>query len=444
MRNFLGRFWIIVGMVFLTLTACIVPEKEDPFERLPEEQLETISGKLFPFSVSVSTRATHRLELEGKLVGYLSSDLVQLADFEGREVALDGVWRNEKMRQIFWVEAIRIEDLETEEDLEEANEPLRFTTKKFTFLYPDAWEYSLSPAGIAYFLNKEDPTRKVFLTFAVEDYSPEETRLTTNILLNGFSGIKDLKTDENKKEKETITLFSNLENKKYVFNATYEFEDFDTKKAVFDLLNSFAEGEEKVQEILEEEAKAKAEKEAQKIVQEEEAKPDDSEDETSKEEADEPSFFEKLLEPEPEVEVAPEPEREPSEVSMPTSVSNVDTRNFVSGNFKNLIDNRAYSYNSDYYGLHLKAPFGYWYQNYGPSYGVITELGFADNALNSRADVKFWLKLLAKDSPSAETQEIINDQQITLIKKRDESSVFEVSGPASYRDAMWSVLESIQ
>ena len=78
----------------LTLTACVLPEKEDPFERLPEENLETIEGKLYPFSVSVSTRATHRLERDNKLVGYLASDLVQLAEFEGQEVMLEGVWRN--------------------------------------------------------------------------------------------------------------------------------------------------------------------------------------------------------------------------------------------------------------------------------------------------------------------------------------------------------------
>ena len=56
---------LALGLAVTVLTACVLPEKEDPFERLPEENLETIEGKLFPFSVSVSTRATHRLEQDG-------------------------------------------------------------------------------------------------------------------------------------------------------------------------------------------------------------------------------------------------------------------------------------------------------------------------------------------------------------------------------------------
>jgi len=176
-KNFI---WIL-GVVVLTLTACVLPEKEDPFERLPEEKLETIEGKLFPFSVSVSTRATHRLEQSSKLVGYLASDLVQLAEFEGQEVALEGVWRNEKMRQIFWVEGIKVQTLE--ELAEDENAPQRLTTKRFTMLLPAHWEYSLAPNGVAYFLNKEDPARRVFLTFGVEDYSLTTLKLKKPCLM---------------------------------------------------------------------------------------------------------------------------------------------------------------------------------------------------------------------------------------------------------------------
>ena len=151
-------FFFGLVAALLTLTACVLPEQEDPFERLPEEHLETIEGKLFPFSVSVSTRATHRLERDGKLVGYLASDLVQLAEFEGQDVLLEGVWRNEKMRQIFWVEGIKVAVLAVKN--EEETGPERFSTKKFTMLVPSNWEYSLAPNGVAYFLNKEDPYKE--------------------------------------------------------------------------------------------------------------------------------------------------------------------------------------------------------------------------------------------------------------------------------------------
>ena len=255
----------------LTLTACVLPEKEDPFERLPEENLETIEGKLYPFSVSVSTRATHRLERDNKLVGYLASDLVQLAEFEGQEVMLEGVWRNEKMRQIFWVEGIRVASLMTDEEEEETG-PQRFSTKKFTMLVPNTWEYSLAPNGVVYFLNKEDPARRVFLTFSVEDYSPESGIDNPNISMNGFTGMNESTTDENGKEREVITLYSNIDPKKYVFTATYFFDDFETKKSVFDLLQSFVEGEAAVQEVVIDEQKAKAEAEAEKLAASEAAK----------------------------------------------------------------------------------------------------------------------------------------------------------------------------
>ena len=93
---------LIFGVLFaaLVLSACVFPEKNDPFSRLPEEAVETLEGEIFPFSVSVSTRATHRLENEGKLVAYVASDIARLSDFEGREVEIDGVRRTEKMREI--------------------------------------------------------------------------------------------------------------------------------------------------------------------------------------------------------------------------------------------------------------------------------------------------------------------------------------------------------
>ena len=95
-KIFFGLF-----LASIIISACVSPEQEDPFERLPEEPVETLAGEIFPFSVSISTRATHRLENDGKLVAYLASKIVRLEDFEGRKVEVDGVWRTEKCEKFF-------------------------------------------------------------------------------------------------------------------------------------------------------------------------------------------------------------------------------------------------------------------------------------------------------------------------------------------------------
>ena len=393
----------------LTLTACVLPEKEDPFERLPEENLETIEGKLYPFSVSVSTRATHRLERDNKLVGYLASDLVQLAEFEGKEVMLEGVWRNEKMRQIFWVEGIRVASLMTDEEEEETG-PQRFSTKKFTMLVPNTWEYSLAPNGVVYFLNKEDPARRVFLTFSVEDYSPESGIDNPNISMNGFTGMNESTTDENGKEREVITLYSNIDPKKYVFTATYFFDDFETKKSVFDLLQSFVEGEAAVQEVVIDEQKAKAEAEAEKLAASEAAK------------------------------AVPEAAEVSTPVTTPVEATPVVVNE---ADYTNLIDDRAYDFESNL-GFSLKVPYGNWFRSFGTYEGSLASIGVANAPVNVASDAQLWLKVLTKDNPTDGTTELITGNGITLIKKRNDNSVYELTGPVAQRDTLWSIADSIQ
>jgi len=393
----------------LTLTACVLPEKEDPFERLPEENLETIEGKLYPFSVSVSTRATHRLERDNKLVGYLASDLVQLAEFEGQEVMLEGVWRNEKMRQIFWVEGIRVASLMTDEEEEETG-PQRFSTKKFTMLVPNTWEYSLAPNGVVYFLNKEDPARRVFLTFSVEDYSPESGIDNPNISMNGFTGMNESTTDENGKEREVITLYSNIDPKKYVFTATYFFDDFETKKSVFDLLQSFVEGEAAVQEVVIDEQKAKAEAEAEKLAASEAAK------------------------------AVPEAAEVSTPVTTPVEATPVVVNE---ADYTNLIDDRAYDFESNL-GFSLKVPYGNWFRSFGTYEGSLASIGVANAPVNVASDAQLWLKVLTKDNPTDGTTELITGNGITLIKKRNDNSVYELTGPVAQRDTLWSIADSIQ
>jgi hypothetical protein len=359
---------------------------------------------------------------------------------------LEGVWRNEKMRQIFWVEGIRVASLMTDKE-EEDEGPLRFTTKKFTMLVPSTWEYSLAPNGVAYFLNKEDPARRVFLTFAVEDYSPESGIDNPNISMNGFTGMKTNTTDENGKEREIITLYSNIDPIKYVFTATYFFDDFETKKSVFDVLQSFVEGEAAVQEVVIAEQKAKAEAEAEKLAKAEAAiaEAEAAENEEDSEEEDESAvdkakgLISGLLSGDED-----ENEEETKEVEK-EEMSTVDPTPVVVSNsdYTNLIDDRAYTYESTL-GFSLKVPYGNWFRSFGAYDGSLTAIGVANAEVNSAADVQMWVKVLTKDKPSEKTVELITADGVTLIKKRDNNSVYELTGPVSQRDTLWSIADSIQ
>ena len=101
--KFAKKRWVLWGILVIAVvvTACVPPAKEDPFSRLPEEEIETLEGEVFPFSVSVSTRATHRLESNNRLVALLASEIVRLEDFEGQEVEMDGVRKRKKCGRFF-------------------------------------------------------------------------------------------------------------------------------------------------------------------------------------------------------------------------------------------------------------------------------------------------------------------------------------------------------
>ena len=221
-------------LVSVLLTACF-GEQEDPFTRLPEEPTETIEGRVFPFSVSVSTQATHRLEKDGKLEAYLASKIVHLEDFEGREVSVEGVRRNAKMREVFWVESIKVKDVKRGV---EGPKDLFFQTRTFGFTHPEGWEYTTAPDGTAHFIDREDASRRVFLTFSVQDLEKEDKSKDPNVLIANMVGIQETSEDLGQ-NRRTITLISNLYDRKYVFLFTTRFEDFEKKTAFFKLLNSY-------------------------------------------------------------------------------------------------------------------------------------------------------------------------------------------------------------
>ena len=421
------------------LNGCSVFTKEDPFARAPEKELQTLSGEVFPFSVSISTSATHRLEKDKKLVAYLFSDVVELAEFEGMKVEVDGFYSQEKMREIFSVEAIRLQglDLEKEEKTDE-----RFLTKKFTFLYPKHWEVSISPDGTAYFLDKNDPARRVFLTFSVEDITKKDKSSEPNILIANFTGIKKIETDEFDRERQEVMLFSNISNQKYVFSLTSHFEEFEKKKAFFKLLNSFVEGEESVQVAQKEEKKELAKQEARKIKKED---LDDVSRSAVEVEPEQGQAAETVKQDESAIDIL----KNMFEEDVPTEsaiekVVQMGTLPSLPNPFTNLIDARAFDYKSDYYGFSVKIPYGYWFKNFGPKNGSLTRMAIADHEIADESKAEFWFAIIESPKPPSEITEMQSAGNVILKAPRTATSYFQIAGPERFRDAMWSVISAVE
>lgn len=444
---------IFIGLfaAAIVISACAFPESDDPFSRVSEEQTQTLEGEIFPFSVSVATRASHRLEKEGKLVAYLASDIVRLDDFVGRNVEVDGVMRTEKMREIFFVESIRL--LDVDQVRQEELEDKLFSTKRFAFIYPSDWENSISPAGLAHFTQKDDPARRVFLVFSVEELERRDTRLDPNVLISNLAGTKKISTDELDRERQEVVLFSNKYDQKYRFVFTSQFEEFEKKKDFFKLLNSFVEGEEETHVAEEAYQRRLAELEADKIK---ETSPvsEPEETEVAKEEESE-SFLGKLFgnKDGEEEEVVSEPEEtetEPVEevvtekpvVEKPKEASPFES--VQEGDFTNLIDDKAFQYESSYYGFRMQVPWGYWFRNFGPSEGKVARIGFSNEEFTEFTGAKFWLEVLSDDTPPTQRSEKANDTQIVIEFPRNDKSYFRFTGLKQFRDAMRSIEESVE
>ncbi len=437
----------------MLLTACL-GEKEDPFTRLPEEPVETIEGRIFPFSVSVSTQSTHRLEKDEKLVAYLASNIVRLEDFEGREVEVEGVRRQAKMREVFWVESIRVQNIDRGESVPQDS---FFQTRTFGFTHPEGWEYTTAPDGTAHFIEKSDQARRVFLTFSVRDLEKEDKGQDPNILIANMAGIQETSEDMGQNRK-TITLFSNLYDRKYVFVFTTRFEDFERKTAFYKLLNSFVEGEANVRKAQEKHQKVLAAAEANRIKDDPEFLiPEEileTSEETSlegaaeKEEAEEkPSFFEKLFGDDEEEALVEESVEEktieavalPSEKEKSTTPSSVEPQAFT-----DIITAKAFLYESSYYGFSMKVPWGYWFRNFGQSESALARIGFADHDMSGEEDSEFWLEILGDQDPVSAFSEQLAGDQLILEFPRNKNSFFRFSGPERFRDAMLSIYSTIE
>ena len=113
--------------------------------------------------------------------------------------------------------------------------------------------------------------------------------------------------------------------------------------------------------------------------------------------------------------------------------------------YEDLIDERAFLYDSPYLGLAFKVPANYWFRHFGAGKNSLADIAFADHEVNSRADAKFMLKILSSNNPPEGLTESIDEKNILIITMpRNSTSYFEMMGPVEYRDAMRSVLGSIE
>ena len=431
----------VAGMmvfILLFLTACVWPEKSnDPFERLPEEKLQTIEGTIYPFSVSVKTSATHRLEKDNRLVAFLASKIVRLEDFEGRKVELDGMMRTEKMREIFWVEAIRLKDVISLEELEPKSK--RYATKTFSFTHPSHWDYTTAPNGTVYFKDRNDAAGRVFLTFTPSELESGDTNIETNVLISNMAGTKKISTDDSDRERQELVLFSNVSNQKYSFLFLSPFEDFERKQAFFKLLNSFIEGEQKVQEAVETDKKEEAERQAKQaefLKLQELLEKSNNGELVEREDEDE---AEEISESTEEVSEGVKSEKTVEKVRAPQeSVPDFE----LGGDFTNVIDERAFYYESSHYQFSMKSPYGYWFRNFGPVEGAISKIAFAKQEVTSLGVAEFSLNIASGDY-TAEPAETLSNGVLTIKAPRSDKTYYEVTGSPSHRDAMWSVVSSI-
>jgi len=441
---------VSLALLFIAGTALVGCELQlptaDPFER-EEQVLQTIEGEVFSFDISVATQATHRLEKEGRLVALLASDIIPLQKFENREVKLQGTYKTEKMREIFWVEGIELLALTEEEEQDMTEE--RFLAKDFTFLFPANWEYSTAPDGTAYFAEKGDPAKRVFLKFSVSELTREDRKLDPNVLIANLSGHKKSSNDDLKREEQDIALFSNVNrDRKYSFYFVTQFEDFEKKKQFFALLNSFIEGEEAVQTQKEEDLRIQAQKILEKVKEEEERQKLEAiqaefeEEEIVEAQTEEEGLFSKIIDKISQTE-EDVPEEELIEEIVEEKRLEEEKEKWA---FDDLIDGRAYPYTSKGLRFSMKIPFGFWFVNYGAVGDTLGTIGIANNELGGLADADFVLEVIeATGGVDALSQETLEDGRIVIKFPREgfENSHFQLVGPAEFRDAMLSIWATV-
>jgi hypothetical protein len=421
----------------LVFTSCT---QEDPFAPLSEEPRETIVGEVLLFELSVATRATHRLERDEKLVALLASDIVELVEFEGQDVSVTGVRRREKMREIFIVDELRLLSDELAKD-EDSQLPERFSTKNFSFVFPHSWQYSTAPDGTMHFTEKTDEHGRVFLQFTVAQKERRDKKMTATVSIGEFKGTKSVMGDQLGREHQKIVLWSNNSNKKYTFSFTANFEEFEKKKAFFQLLNSFLEGEDAVRDAQNEERRLQAEREAvkvrelTKVIEPEELVVSEIESVENEivEEKKEGIFSRLFGDSEEKIDT--------EEALKKAAKSAADTP--LKNDYTNLIDAKAFPYSSTSLKFSMKAPWGYWFKNVGPTDPLLLQFGFAKHEISGIVDSEFFLEIVPSEDPVVTARERTVDETLFVEWARNDNSFFRLHGPATARDAMRSVQSTV-
>jgi hypothetical protein len=254
-------------------------------------------------------------------------------------------------------------------------------------------------------------------------------------VIANMAGNKVSSTFDSGQVRQKITLFSNLfENKKYVFVFNNNSEDFSRKKDFFKLLNSFIEGEENVQIAHEEELKKMAEAEV-KLVQEDEK---NKETEAAKEEyseKEEGSIISRIF--------GSDDEKEKQTIDS-IAKEEEHTEIILNNEFRNLIDDKAFYYESSYYKFSMKVPYGLWFKNFGQNEDYIAQIGFAEHEVDSRANSSFLLNIISSDLPINEFMETQDGENLVIKFPRNDKSYYELRGSIDYRDYMRSVQSTIE
>jgi hypothetical protein len=256
-----------------------------------------------------------------------------------------------------------------------------------------------------------------------------------------FKGTKSVMGDQLGREQQKIVLWSNDSNKKYTFSFTANFEEFEKKKAFYQLLNSFIEGEEAVRAAEAEDRRLQAEREAQK-VRELTTKPEVSEEEVitaeGKEEKTETveteGVFSRLFGSKEKVDVEGALEK------VAEAVADIPLKE----DFKNVIDAKAFPYSSTQLKFSMKAPWGYWFKNVGSDDSLLLKFGFAKHEITGVADSEFFLEIVPSENPVVTARERKADGELFIEWARNEDSFFRLHGPESSRDTMRSIQSTVK
>lgn len=395
-----------LSVIFLGL-GCFVGCEKIPANSGTESGIYRIEkeGVIEPFSQGSVPSITHRLEQDGRLQAYLRSEIIDLTDFEGREVVVIGQTESEKMREIFVVESLLIKGLEV------PTETKIFSEQDVAFLYPAYWSYTSSPDGKYYFIDETDVARKVFLTFSAKGLTREDKSQDPNIEIAGFAGIKKVDTDQRGQDIQSISLWSKQKPFKYDFLLTTKIDQIDKKEAFLKTLESFVEGQRAVTNL--------------KNIQNQQratAQLDQLENKAGG------GKVNKM-----KVGVDPTPTEKNQIKTIETRTKTVDQ------SFQNLIDDRAFTYKSDFYRFQIQVPYGYWFRNYGATDSTLGQIGFADEEITGRGVVDFWLEILSDTQGLEQAVFSVDENQYEIVFPRNNQTKYRLRGSVKFKDAMRSI-----